>query len=339
VLRSPAGIAGLIGSWNAPFLSVARQLAPALAAGCLVIVKTHEWTPVSASVLPEIMAEAGVPAGVFTLLHGRRAEDAVPALLAHAQVPLISFSGEASAVQETIQAAAHLKRVSARSTGATPCVIFGDADLDRAVDSALFGAFALNGTAPGAGSRILVESSVYDDVVARLAARAAVLRVGPPSDPETEIGPLTHPELHDRLVKQVRLGVREEARLAAGGSRPAGLPEGNYLAPTVFADVTPSMRIFTEEIAGPVAYVTSFSSQDEAVSAASALSGRSASVWTADLKRAETIAGMLKASATWVNSAGADTPAAADMDLFTRSRTVNIADGDDPVPAFGSISS
>ena len=142
--------------------------------------------------------------------------------------------------------------------GKSPCVIFADADLDAAVDSALFGVMSLNGERCTAGSRILAERPVYDALVARLAERAARVRVGDPADPATELGALVHPEHYDRVMSYVGIGVTEGARLAAGGSRPAGLPSGNYLAATVFADVTPSMRIFQEEIFGPVVCVTPF---------------------------------------------------------------------------------
>lgn len=324
--RAPGGIAGLVATWQAPLLSAARQLAAALAAGCLVILMTDEWTPLSSSELPEILTEAGVPEGTVSLLHGRRGDDGVPALLSHPGVPLVSFAGDASAAREAIRSAAPFKRVMAESTSATPCVIFGDADPDRAAEGALSGAFALNGTAPGAGTRILVEESAYEDVVARLASGAAQLRVGPPPGPETDIGPVTHEDLYDRLVKQIRVAVREDARLVAGGSRPGSLPEGNYLAPTVLADVTMSMTIFTAGTPGPVACVSSFASADEAVAAANVLSGRAASVWTADLDRAERMAGPLKADDIWVNSVPEAAPAADSIGFFTRSRTLHVAE-------------
>jgi len=232
VLRQPAGVAGLITPWNTPFMLESWKLAPALAAGCAVVLKPAEWTPLSASLLPEIMTEAGVPDGIFNIVHGI-GEVAGAALVAHQGAPLISFTGETSTGQTIMrEAAGNLKGLSMELGGKSPCVIFADADLDAATDSALFGVMSLNGERCTAGSRILVERTVYDSFLARLSPRAARVRVGDPADPATEIGALVHPEHYDRVMSHVRLGAREGARLVAGGSRPAGLRTGNYLAAT-----------------------------------------------------------------------------------------------------------
>ena len=181
------------------------------------------------------------------------------ALVAHPGVPRISFTGETTTGQTIMAAAApYLKGLSMELGGKSPCVIFADADLDQATDSALFGVFSLNGERCTAGSRILAERSVYDALVTRLAARAERIRVGDPADPRTELGALVHPEHYARVLGYVRAGQDEGARLVAGGTRPAQLSTGNYLAATVFADVQPSMRIFREEIFGPVVCVTPF---------------------------------------------------------------------------------
>lgn len=337
-LRGPGGVAGLVAPWTAPFLSAARMLAPALAAGCAVIVKSDEWTPMSSTILPEIMAGAQVPAGVFSLLHGRRADGAAAALLSHPAVPLVAFAGDAAAVRKTAGAAPYGKRLSLRSTGPSPCVIFADADLDRAVDAAVFGAFALNGAGPyglGAGSRILVEDTVYADVVARLASRTRQLRVGPPDDLQTQIGPLVHEDLRDQLAKFIRLGLREEARLAAGGTRPAGLPDGYYLTPLILADVAPGTRVFTEEVAGPVACVTSFTWEDEVAEMANKLLGRAPCLWTADHERAGQVAALLDADTTWVNAIPQPDPVPSAIGFFTRTRTVRFGPDGAPVPSLG----
>ena len=267
------------------------KLAPALASGCTVVLKPAEWTPLSASLLPEIMTEAGVPDGVFNIVHGI-GEEAGAALVAHPGVPLISFTGETTTGQVIMRSAAdHLKGLSMELGGKSPCVIFADADLDAAIDSALFGVMSLNGERCTAGSRILAERSVYDSlVVARLAARARG-RWAARSDPATEIGALVHPEHYDAGHVLREIGVKEGARLAAGGARPAGLAGGNYLAATVFADVTPKMRIFQEEIFGPVACVTPFDSEEEAVALANDTRyGLAAYIWTSDLRRAHRVA-------------------------------------------------
>ncbi len=353
VIRKPAGVAGLITPWNTPFMLETWKLAPALASGCPVVLKPAEWTPLSASLLPEIMTEAGLPGGVFNLVHGI-GEVAGAALVAHPGVPRISFTGETSTGQAIMTAAApHLKGLSMELGGKSPCVIFADADLDQAVDSALFGVFSLNGERCTAGSRILAERTIYDALVTRLASRAERIRVGDPADPATEIGALVHPEHYARVLSYVQIGRDEGARLAAGGIRPAHLAAGNYLAATVFADVEPSMRIFREEIFGPVVCVTPFGDEAEAVGLANATAyGLAAYIWTSDLARAHRVAHAVEAGMTWVNSHNVRdlrTPFGGvkasglgreggphSLDFYTESRIVHIPLGDTHVPRFGA---
>jgi 5-carboxymethyl-2-hydroxymuconic-semialdehyde dehydrogenase len=353
VLRKPAGVAGLITPWNTPFMLESWKLAPALASGCTVVLKPAEWTPLSASLLPEIMTEAGVPDGVFNIVHGI-GEDAGAALVAHPDVPLISFTGETTTGKIIMKSAAdHLKGLSMELGGKSPCVIFADADLDAAIDSALFGVFSLNGERCTAGSRILVERAVHDGVVARLADRAGRVRVGDPSNPTTEVGALVHPEHYARVLDYVEIGVKEGARLVAGGSRPVDLPAGNYLAPTVFADVKPSMRIFQEEIFGPVVAVTPFDTEEEAIRLANGTKyGLAAYLWTSDLKRAHRVAAAVESGMTWINSHNVRdlrTPFGGvkasglgreggqhSIDFYTESRIVHVALGDSHAPRFGA---
>ncbi|HTR94166.1 MAG TPA: 5-carboxymethyl-2-hydroxymuconate semialdehyde dehydrogenase [Trebonia sp.] len=353
VLRRPAGVAGLITPWNTPFMLESWKLAPALASGCAIVLKPAEWTPLSASLLPEIMTDAGVPDGVLNIVHGI-GEQAGAALVAHPGVPRISFTGETTTGQVIMRSAAdHLKGLSMELGGKSPCVIFADADLDAAVDSALFGVMSLNGERCTAGSRILVERPAYDELVRRLAARADRVRVGEPSDPSTEIGALVHPEHYDRVMSYVRLGAREGARLVAGGRRPPGLAAGNYLAATVFADVTPSMRIFQEEIFGPVVCVTPFDTEDDAIRLANATRyGLAAYIWTSSLNRAHRVAARVESGMTWVNSHNVRdlrTPFGGvknsglgreggqhSIDFYTESRIVHVALGDTHVPRFGA---
>ena len=353
VIRKPAGVAGLITPWNTPFMLETWKLAPALASGCTVVLKPAEWTPLSASLLPEIMTEAGLPAGVFNLVHGI-GEVAGAALVAHPGVPRISFTGETTTGQTIMAAAApHLKGLSMELGGKSPCVIFADADLDRATDSALFGVFSLNGERCTAGSRILAERSVYDALVTRLAARAERIRVGDPADPRTELGALVHPEHYARVLGYVRAGRDDGARLVAGGTRPAHLSAGNYLAATVFADVEPSMRIFREEIFGPVVCVTPFDGEAEAVALANATAyGLAAYIWTRDLARAHRVAHAVESGMTWINSHNVRdlrTPFGGvkasglgreggphSLDFYTESRIVHIPLGDTQVPRFGA---
>jgi 5-carboxymethyl-2-hydroxymuconic-semialdehyde dehydrogenase len=302
VNRKPKGVAGLITPWNTPFMLESWKLAPALASGCTVVLKPAEFTPLSASLWADIFREAGVPDGVFNLVNGI-GEEAGDALVKHPDVQLISFTGE-SRTGEIIFAncAPTLKAMSMELGGKSPAVVFADADLDAALDSTLFGVFSLNGERCTAGSRILVERAVYDAFVERYAARARTIVVGDPHDPKTEVGALVHPEHFAKVMGYIEIG-RSEARLVAGGGRPDHLPTGNYVAPTVFADVKPDARIFQEEIFGPVVAITPFDSDEEALRLANGVRyGLAAYIWTTDLARAHTFAQSVEAGMVWLNS-------------------------------------
>ncbi len=302
VNRKPVGVAGLITPWNTPFMLESWKLAPAIAAGCTVVLKPAEFTPLSASLWAEIFTEAGLPQGVFNLVNGI-GEEAGAALVAHPGTRLISFTGETTTGQTIFGAAApHLKGLSMELGGKSPVVIFEDADLDAALDSSLFGVFSLNGERCTAGSRILVQRGVYDEFVQRYASRARDIVVGDPHDPRTEVGALVHPEHYERVLGYVAIG-KTEGRLVAGGSRPEHLPEGNYLAPTVFADVPPTARIFQEEIFGPVAALTPFEDEAEAIALANDVKyGLAGYVWTRDLTRGHRVAQAIEAGMVWLNS-------------------------------------
>lgn len=302
VLRKPVGVAGLITPWNTPFMLESWKLAPAIASGCSVVLKPAEFTPLSASLWARIFAEAGLPDGVFNLVGGF-GEVAGQALVDHPDVPLISFTGETTTGAVIMRSAAsNLKGLSMELGGKSPVVVFADCDFEAALDSALFGVFSLNGERCTAGSRILVERAIYDEFCRRFAERAANIRVGPPHDEATEIGALVHPEHYERVRGYVEIG-KSEARLLAGGDRPNHLPEGNYLAATVFADVDREARIFQEEIFGPVVALTPFDSEDEAVSLANDVKyGLAGYVWTDDLKRGHRVASAIEAGMVWLNS-------------------------------------
>ena len=302
VNRKPIGVAGLITPWNTPFMLESWKLAPALASGCTVVLKPAEFTPLSASLWAEIFENAGLPKGVFNLVNGL-GEEAGDALVKHPGVPLISFTGESSTGALIFgNAAPMLKGLSMELGGKSPAVVFADADLDAAIDSTLFGVFSLNGERCTAGSRILVERSIYDEFCTRYAARAEKIVVGDPHDPATEVGALVHPEHFDKVMSYVELG-KSEGRLLAGGGRPEGLPTGNYVAPTVFADVAPDARIFQEEIFGPVVAITPFDTDAEALELANGVKyGLAAYIWTSDLKRAHNFAQQVEAGMVWLNS-------------------------------------
>jgi 5-carboxymethyl-2-hydroxymuconic-semialdehyde dehydrogenase len=352
VVRVPVGVAGLITPWNTPFMLETWKLAPSLAAGCTVVLKPAEWSPLSASLLPGILAEAGVPDGVFNLVHGD-GEVAGAALVEHPDVPLISFTGETTTGQTIMRnASARLKGLSMELGGKSPCVVFADADLDRALDGALFGVFSLNGERCTAGSRVLVQRPVYEEFTARLADRAARIRVGPPADPRTELGALIHPEHYQRVRGYIAIGVAEGARLVTGGTRPDGVPGGNFLTATVFADVRPEMRVFQEEIFGPVVCVTPFDTEEEAVALANATRyGLATYIWTDNLRRGHRVAHRIESGMTWLNSHNVRdlrTPFGGvkasglgreggthSIDFYTHSRTVHVALEDHDVPRFG----
>jgi 5-carboxymethyl-2-hydroxymuconic-semialdehyde dehydrogenase len=353
VNRKPVGVAGLITPWNTPFMLESWKLAPALAAGCTVVLKPAEFTPLSASLWAEIFAEAGLPQGVFNLVNGI-GEEAGAALVAHPGTRLISFTGETTTGQTIFRAAApHLKGLSMELGGKSPVVVFEDADLDAALDSALFGVFSLNGERCTAGSRILVQRGIYDEFVERYAARARNVVVGDPHDPRTEVGALVHPEHYERVLRYVEIG-RTEGRLVAGGGRPEHLPEGNYLAPTVFADVPPTARIFQEEIFGPVAALTPFADEAEAVALANDVKyGLAGYVWTRDLTRGHRVAQAIEAGMVWLNSHNVRdlrTPFGGgkasglgregghrSIDFYTEEQAVHVTLGEVHTPRFGAV--
>ncbi|WP_439591650.1 5-carboxymethyl-2-hydroxymuconate semialdehyde dehydrogenase [Microbacterium sp.] len=302
VNRKPIGVAGLITPWNTPFMLESWKLGPALATGNTVVLKPAEFTPLSASLWAGIFEEAGLPTGVFNLVNGL-GEDAGDALVKHPDVPLLSFTGESSTGQLIFaNAAPYLKGLSMELGGKSPAIVFEDADLDAAIDATIFGVFSLNGERCTAGSRILVQRSIYDEFVQRYAAQASRVIVGDPHDPKTEVGALVHPEHFEKVMSYIELG-KTEGRLVAGGGRPEGFPTGNFVQPTVFADVAPDARIFQEEIFGPVVAITPFDTWEDALALANDTKyGLAAYLWTNDLRGAHNFAQSIEAGMVWLNS-------------------------------------
>ena len=304
VNRKPIGVAGLITPWNTPFMLESWKLGPAIATGNTVVLKPAEFTPLSASLWPGIFEEAGLPTGVFNMVNGFGEEGfAGDSLVKHPDVPLISFTGESKTGQTIFaNAAPWLKGLSMELGGKSPAVVFADADLDAAVNATIFGVFSLNGERCTAGSRILVEDKIYDEFVERYAAQAKRVKVGLPSDPSTEVAALVHPEHYEKVMSYVEIG-KSEARLVAGGGRPEGFGTGNFVQPTVFADVKPDARIFQEEIFGPVVAITPFTSDEEALELANNTKyGLAAYIWTSDLKRAHNFSQAVESGMVWLNS-------------------------------------
>lgn len=224
-------------------------------------------------------------------------------MVKHPDVPLIFFTGESGTGKLIFaNAAPWLKGLSMELGGKSPAVVFADADLDAAIDATVFGVFSLNGERCTAGSRILVERSIYDEFVERYSAQADRVRVGLPEDPATEVGAIVHPEHFEKVMSYVEIG-KQEARLTAGGHRPDEFPEGNFVRPTVFADVSPDARIFQEEIFGPVVAITPFDTDEEALELANNTKyGLAAYIWTNDLKRAHNFSQDVEAGMVWLNS-------------------------------------
>jgi 5-carboxymethyl-2-hydroxymuconic-semialdehyde dehydrogenase len=302
-IHKPVGVAGLIMPWNAPLMLSTWRIAPCLAAGNTIVLKPAEWSPLTATRLAELIDGVGLPDGVFNVVHGF-GETAGASLVAHPGVNLISFTGE-SATGSAIMAnaAPTLKRISFELGGKSPVVVFADSDFERAADAVVAQIFTLNGQRCTAGSRLLVEAPMYEDLVQAVAARARHIRVGDPFDEATELGPLIRPEHHERVLGYLASARQDGARLLAGGTRPDRLEEGNFLEATVFADVTPSMRVFREEIFGPVLVATPFESEEEAIQLANATEyGLAAYVWTQNVSRAHRVAQAIDSGLVWINS-------------------------------------
>src|SRR6476620_1218907 len=263
--RVPIGPVGVITPWNTPFMLSTWKIAPALAAGCTVVHKPAEWSPLTATLLAEICLEAGLPAGVLNVVHGF-GEDAGRALTEHPDIKAIGFVGESATGSAIMrQGAATLKRVHFELGGKNPVIVFADADLDRALDAVLFMIYSLNGERCTSSSRALIEASIYDEFSKRTAARMKKIKVGHPLDPATEIGPLIHPRHVDKVLSYINAAEKEGATVVGGGR---ASDKGNFVAPTLYLDARNSMKIAPEEIFGPVLTMIPFADEAEALSIA-----------------------------------------------------------------------
>ncbi len=301
-LREPVGVVAAIVPWNFPLNLACWKFAPALAAGCTVIVKPASETPLTALAMADIMLEAGFPPGAFNVLPGGGSTVGA-ALVKHPGVDKIAFTGSTEVGREIMrQAAGTLKRVTLELGGKSPNVIFADADLKAAVRGAQNGIFYGKGEVCAAGSRLLVERSVHDQVIEELAARAKKLVPGDPFDPKTRLGAVVSRNQRDKVLSYIEAGKRE-ARLVAGGNPATVNGRGFFVEATIFDGAKPGMQIVEDEIFGPVLAVLSFEDPDEAIALANRTRyGLAAGIWTKDIQKAHRVARAIRAGTVWINT-------------------------------------
>ena len=304
--RLPVGVVGAITPWNVPLMAACWKLGPALAAGCTVILKPAELTPVSSLELARLFEAAGFPAGVVNVVPGYGRDGAGDHLVTHPGVDKITFTGEGATAKEILKRGADtLKKFTFELGGKAPHILFADADLDQALNAATGSAWALCGQSCALGSRVLVERPVYDRVVEEFTRRAAKVRVGRPLDEQTHMGPQASEQQLNKTLSYIGYGRDEGATLVSGGNRidRDGLGGGYFVEPTVFANVANDMRIAREEIFGPVAALIPFDGEDEAVALANDTAyGLTAGLWTRDIGRAHRTAARIRAGVVWVNT-------------------------------------
>jgi len=301
--REPCGVVGLIVPWNFPMVTTAWKLAPALAAGCCVVLKPSEVTPLPELELAAIIAESGLPNGVFNLVCGTGLAVGAP-LAADPRIAKISFTGSnAVGVQVMQRAAETVKGVSLELGGKSSLLVLADADLDLAVELACGGAFFNAGQMCSATSRVLVADELEEEFLRRLHKRAQAIRVADPFDPDVEMGALVNQAQYQRVLGHIDRGLSAGARLICGGNRPADLPRGYFLQPTVFTDVPLDSALWCEEIFGPVLCVRSFATEAQAIALANDTPfGLVASVVTSDAAAADRVANALQAGMVWINA-------------------------------------
>jgi aminomuconate-semialdehyde/2-hydroxymuconate-6-semialdehyde dehydrogenase len=302
--RRPVGVVGLIQPWNLPLLLLTWKLAPALAAGCTVVIKPSEWTPMTATILMEIIKEAGVPDGVVNMVHGFGPNSAGGAISAHPGIDAIGFIGEPSTGTAIMRdAAPTLKKLSFELGGKNPNIIFADSDLDEVIDTTLKSSFINQGEVCLCGSRIYVERPVYEEFLGKFVARTKELKVGDPFNRDTDVGALIGKEHYERVMSYIDIAKEEGGTFLTGGKRPEGLEKGYFLEPTIITGLDRNSRCVREEIFGPVVTVIPFDTEEEVIMQANDTHyGLSATIWTNDLRRAHRVAHQVESGITYVNT-------------------------------------
>lgn len=302
VVREPMGVAAAIIPWNYPLLMASWKIAPALAAGCTIVLKPAEQTPLTAMELSTIIDQAGLPAGVVNIITGLGSV-AGQALTEHPQVDKIAFTGSVATGSKVMAAAARdIKRISLELGGKSPFIIFEDSDIEKAVEWILFGIFWNQGQVCSATSRVFVHDAIYDRLLSRLIEEARKIKIGNGLDAGVLLGPLVSKQQYDQVLDAIAQACLDGAKLAFGGKRPEGLTKGYYVEPTILSDVPLNSTAWREEIFGPVVCVRRFSEESEAVKLANdSPFGLAAAVMSADDARTERVAANLRAGIVWIN--------------------------------------